>query len=185
VGNFYTNITVRGPSQDDVADALKGRETLVTPALDGCVVVYDEPSESQDPAVLADLAKMLSKRFNCPAFAVLNHDDDVLLCTLFENGTQRDRYDSTPGFEGGDDPFAPPEGGDARILCAAFGSSKVAEVSEILRATRDTYMFAVMRHADLVAALGLPECTVSAGFNYLSEGEVPESLDDVELIATS
>jgi hypothetical protein len=184
VGSFYTNITLRGPSQQAVAAELSGRRAFVTPIKDGCVVVFDEESEEQDPDVLSGLAAKLSARLACPALAVLNHDDDVLLCMLFEKGAKRDTYDSTPGFDGGD-PFAPPKGGDASALCAAFGSSRVADVSRILRATRDTYMFAVMRHADLVAALGLPDWSVGAGFNYVVQGEPPAGLDESSLMKTT
>ena len=182
MGNFYTNITVRGPSQEATAAALRGRQTFVSPEMDGCVVVFDEESETQSEIVFR-LAAKLSRQFACPALAVLNHDDDVLMYALYENGTQRDTYDSTPGFDG-DDPFAAPEGGDASVLCAAFGSAHVAEVSEVLRASTESYTFAVDRHTDLVAALGIPDWAAGSGFNYLSEGEFPEGLDEGALLAT-
>ena len=183
MGNFYTSITLRGPSQDEVAAELAGREALVSPMVDDCVAVFDAESEDQNPKVLAKLASTLSREFNCPALAVLNHDDDVLWYVLFDGGKQHDEYDSSPGFEGGD-PDAAPKGGDASVLCAAFGSSSVAAVNKVLRATRDNYTFAVERHADLVAALGLPEWLPGAGFNYLSEGEFPEGLEEDSLVAT-
>ncbi len=51
MGSFYTNYTLRRPSQQAVAAALAGRSAIVTPAEDGCVVVFDEQSDEQDRAV--------------------------------------------------------------------------------------------------------------------------------------
>ena len=51
MGNFYVNYTVRGPTQQDVAAALAGRKALVTPWQNGCVVVFDEQSDTQDDKV--------------------------------------------------------------------------------------------------------------------------------------
>ena len=35
------------------------------------------------------------------------------------------------------------------------------------------YAFAVERHTDLIRVLGLPECAVGTGYNYLKEGDAP------------
>ncbi len=48
MGNFYTNYTLRGPSQQTVAAVLAGRSAIITPAREGCVVVFDERSDDQD-----------------------------------------------------------------------------------------------------------------------------------------
>ena len=77
MGNFYTNNTLRGPSQQAVAAALAGRSAIVTPAQDGCVVVFDEASDEQNQEVITELAARLSREFDCPVLAVLNHDDDI------------------------------------------------------------------------------------------------------------
>jgi hypothetical protein len=42
MGNFYTNYTLRGPSQSAVAAALAGRSAIVTPKQDGSIIVFDE-----------------------------------------------------------------------------------------------------------------------------------------------
>ena len=77
MGNFYTNYTLRGPSQQAVARAMAGRSAIVTPAQDGCVVVFDAQSDEQDSAVITELASRLSRELRCPVLAVLNHDDDI------------------------------------------------------------------------------------------------------------
>ena len=65
MGNFYTNYTLKGPSQQAVAAALAGRSAIVTPAQDGCVVVFDEQSDDQDSAVITELASHLSRELRC------------------------------------------------------------------------------------------------------------------------
>lgn len=72
MGNFYTNYTIRGPSQRAVAMALTGRSAIVTPQQDGWVVAFDE----QDMEVIAALARGLSGELRCPVLAVPNHDFD-------------------------------------------------------------------------------------------------------------
>lgn len=141
MGNFYVNYTLRGPHQQAVAAALAGRSSIVSPELDGCVVVFDEESEEQNQEVIAELASRLSGRLKCPLLAVLNHDDDILKYQLFLNGDLLDEYDSTPGYFGGneeelDDESSPvndPQGGNAKLLCETFGANAVSEVEQILR----------------------------------------------------
>jgi hypothetical protein len=183
MGNFYTNITLRRTNQKTVVASLKGRRTFVSPESNSCVVVFDEECESQDPNVLSKLSSRLSKSLGCTALAVLNHDDDILLYHLYDRGDLRDEYNSSPGYFDGD-PSDPPSGGNPDALCAAMGSSQRDEVSRVLQADLETYAFAFERHADLVRALGLPEWAVAAGFNYLSEGELPEGLEETTLVST-
>ncbi len=185
MGNFYTNYTLRGPSQQAVAEALAGRTAIVSPAQDGCVVVFDEQSDEQDQAVIAELAALLSRELDCPVLAVLNHDDDILWYQLYQSGKLADEYDSSPGYF---DPMAEPSapaGGDARKLCGAFGASNVAEVESVLRKSafeEDGYTFAIEQHTDLARALGLPSCAVGAGFRYVADGELPEGLEEADLV---
>ncbi len=243
MGNFYTNITLQGPDRDPVLAYLDEQAIVayVAAPKPGTVIVYDQVSESQDVTVLTERTAQLSRRFTCPAFAVLNHDDDVLLYWLFENGTQTDSYDSTPGMFTGDD--SPPTGGNAATLCRVFGvpESRADAIESILRAESggesflgpnsditiadflqasmspesmndllrrllgvesleemdpqemmrrfkppagSNYTFAVDRHADLAEALGLPECSVGYGFNYLYRNEIPSGLTDDDLWLT-
>jgi hypothetical protein len=39
MGHFYTNYTLKGPGQQAVADALAGRDAIVTPDHKGCILV--------------------------------------------------------------------------------------------------------------------------------------------------
>jgi uncharacterized protein (DUF433 family) len=181
MGNFYTNYTLRGPSQQAVAAALGGRSAVVTPTQDGCVVVFDEQSDEQDSAVITELASRLSRELRCPVLAVLNHDDDIFWYQLYLSGELADEYDSSPGYF---DPSAAPSaptGGDAHKLCSAFGAATFAEVESILRKSsfdEGGYTFAVERHTDLARALGIPSFGVGAGFRNVSGGELPEGLNE-------
>ena len=128
MGNFYTNYTLRGPSQQAVAAALAGRKATVTPPHSGCVVAFDEASDDQDQERIVELAARLSSELRCPVLAVLNHDDDILWYQLYESGKQTDEYDSSPGyFDPSAEPSAP-AGGDAQRL-----KLHVAVAAEALR----------------------------------------------------
>ena len=183
MGNFYTNFTFKGPTQEEVVKALAGRTAYVTPEREGCVMVFDSEAEEQDQEVIAKMAKAGSMMFKCPVLAVLNHDDDIFWYQLYVQGKLVDQYDSTPGYFDGDGDSGP-EGGDAKKLCSAFGSQNVAEVEKILRKSAeddDGYVFAVERHAALVEALGIPAWGVGAGYEYLEGGELPEGLKKKDL----
>ena len=187
MGAFYTNITLRTAQQDRVAEALKAgrREAFVSKPANGCTVVFDRECEDQDLEILNNLASSLSARLSCAALAVLNHDDDVLIYTLHENGEMVDEYNSSPEyFESG--PGAEPEGGDANVLSRAFGvAGRADDVETVLRkpwGTDDGVTFEMERHQELVDILGLPAAAVPAGYNYLDEGEFPEGLNESDFL---
>lgn len=185
MGNFYTNYTLKGPSQQEVAAALTGRSAIVTPAQNGCVVVFDEQSDEQDSAVIAELGAHLSRELGCSVLAVLNHDDDIFWYQLYVNGELADEYDSSPGYFDPEAEPSGPAGGDAEKLCGAFGSNAQAEVEGILRKSAfdaGGYTFAVERHSDLARALGIPSFGVGAGFGYVSDGELPDGLSEEDLV---
>jgi len=77
MGNFYTNVTTRGPAQQDLAVMLRelGRSAFLAPTTNGYTLICDRECENQDTDVLASLALTVSTRLACPAWAVLNHDD--------------------------------------------------------------------------------------------------------------
>ncbi len=188
MGNFYTNYTLRGPGQQAVAAALAGRSAIVTPAKDGCVVVFDEASDEQNGEIIAELARRLSGELKCPLLAVLNHDDDILWYQLYLGGELVDEYDSSPNyFSAPGENISPPAGGDAQKLCVVFAVDAVAKVEGILRKSAfadDGYTFEVERHADLAGALGIPSFGVGMGFRYISSGELPEGLAEDDLVRT-
>ena len=182
MGNFYVNHTIKGASRELVADAMSGRSAYVSPASKGCVVVFDEQSDSQDSDVIHELGAMLSRKLKSVVLAVLNHDDDVLWYELYDAGKMIDEYSSSPDyFEGGED-MAGPTGGNAAVLCKALGSANADAVEKVLRA--DTYAFALERHADLCQALGISELAVCGGYTYISEGELPGDLSEEDLVRT-
>lgn len=185
MGCFYTNYTLRGPSQQSVATALAGRSAIVTPEREGCVVVFDGESDKQNFEIIAELASQLSAGFGCPLLAVLNHDDGFLWYQLYVNGELTDEYNSSPNYfnDSGEDDSAP-SGGDAAKLCSAFGIDNSQEVTRILTAptSENSYLFANERHADLASALGISSFGVAGGFELVSVGELPEGLDDDSLL---
>ena len=184
MGNFYTNITLHS-HQARIIELLEreDRTAYVTPTVNGCTVVCDEECDEQDTDVLQELAALLSRELQCPALAVLNHDDDVLLYWLYENGHLADQYDSTPGyFSDDEEEDVLPSGGDAHRLCRAFNAmDQVAEVEDVLRTPSfsedEHYLFAIDRHSDLVEALGVPLFSAGLGYTYIALGDLPEGLE--------
>ena len=147
-------------------------------------MVFDEESDSQSVEVVFGLGAKLSTEVGCSVLAVLNHDDDILMYGLFENGKLTDQYNSAPDYFDPDGELAGPSGGDAARLAAAFGSDKADLIEEILRKSsydESGYIFAIERHVDLAKALGLPDVWVNLGFNYLSEDELPPGLNQDDL----
>ncbi len=188
MGSFYTNYTLKGPSQQDVANALAGRNTVVTPVRKGCVVVFDEQSDDQDQEAISELASRLSSQFQCPVLAVLNHDDDILWYRLYESGDLSDEYDSSPGYFDPEAEPSAPRGGDARRLAEAFGATELATVEAVLRKSSyddDGYTFAFERHTDLVRALGLPDWAVGAAYASFEQDEYPEGLTPEIILRTT
>lgn len=185
MGNFYTNLCTYGASQQTVRAAMAGRDAMISPQINGVVVVFDEQCESQDPDDLAGLAAHLSTVCKCPVLATMIHDDSVLAYVLYDNGRLADTYNSCPGYfgsgdeegndDGGDDES--PSGGNAVALAAAFlpGANTpeaVAAIEAILRAGSDEYVFEVERHQALAEALKLPDFVAGAGYNYVVDGDV-------------
>lgn len=188
MGNFYTNYTLRGPSQQEVAKAFQGRNAVVTPERNGYVVVFDEQSDDQDQEQIAALGAKLSLLFRCPVLAILNHDDDILWYQLYESGTLTDEYDSAPGYFDPDAEPSAPAGGDAKRLAAAFRAEDIAEIEAVLRKSSfedDGYVFAFERHADLTRLLGLPEFAIGSSYASFQSDEFPEGLSAEEIVKTT
>jgi len=175
VGNFYTNITLRGPDQAAVATFLRQarRAAYVAPRHAGGTTVYDERCEAQDPQLLGELATALSRHFACPALAVLNHDDDILALALYDHGELVSDYETG-------------HAGRFRVgaLCRAWGRAAAGPVVWLLlHGPRP--VFEVTRYAWLARSLGLPSWSVGTGFRYLAQGEFPPGLAPTEVVDTS
>jgi len=184
MGSFYTNITVSGPSDADVISFLTetGRRAYVSPTHRGFTVIYDEACEAQDTDVLSVLAEELSAKFDCPALAVLNHDDGVLFYRLFISGVLRDEYVSAPDAFDMDEEDVAEVAGDAALLCEIFGvEGKEDRVREIL-ADRTKYKFEYERHGQLLSALGLPQVAVGLGYDSIAATKQPERIQAVGLV---
>ena len=174
MGAFYTNLTVRGPSRDQVISALGDRRAFVSGTVNSCTVVLDEACESQDMQILSELAARLSSRLSCPVLAVLIHDDDVLCYELWKQGDRLDQYNSRPGYFEDVPEGDRPSGGDAAILAKAFGVADPAPIESILRkGGDDKFTFESDRHQELVSALGIPDFAVGAGYTYAEAGDLP------------
>ncbi|HEX2081232.1 MAG TPA: hypothetical protein VHG08_26245 [Longimicrobium sp.] len=159
MGATYSNVTLRGPSQEEVAAAVAeaGMAAVVSPTDQGVTVVYDCRCE-EDPDVLPAVTRWLSRRFGCAAWGVYVFDSDVVAYVLCRGGDVVDEYDSAPGYP---HVSGPPRGGNAALLCREMQlqPANVAEVERILRTTRKEgdYLFEERRHGDLMLELGHPD----------------------------
>ena len=185
MGNFYVNHTLFGPTQEQVTSALVGKSAAVLPARNRCVVVCEEQSDSQTALVITDLGKELSRKLSCPVLAVMNHDDDILVYWLFEEGQIADEYNSNPDYFEETEDHRGPTGGDAVKLIDAMGvGSDAAAVEEILRAPGDEYVFAFMRHAALIAELEISELALCCSYSSIAEGSLPDGVKEKEIVRT-
>ena len=173
MSGFYANITVQGPTQEQVVAWLRERIVVayVSPTHHTSTVIYHEDLGGQE-----SLAARLSSHFHCPALLVMDYGGKVLLYQLYVAGEQADAYVSRPCDELDTGGEAPPEG-DAATLCEAFGMEHVvARVERILRRPTDPakgYALAVNRHGELAQALRLPLFAAGAGFASIEMGELP------------
>ena len=185
MGNFYTNVTTKGPAQGDLAAQLRAleRSAFLTPTTNGFTLICDRECENQDTDMLASLALTVSTRLACPAWAVLNHDDDVLWYQLYDQGKLVDAYISAK--EWWEDPEEPPPQGNSKILCQLMGNpGESARVKKILGRPSGVigYLFEIRRHLALLQALGQPLFAAGLGFQYASRGEVPDGLEPGQLL---
>jgi hypothetical protein len=173
MGNSYANITLTGPAQNDIVGYLEaGRyAAYVSPTLHGRTVIFEEHEAGEQE--IYDLAAALSAHFECPALAIVVHDSNILYYQLFEDGAFSDEYNSNPSFLINEPP-RPPEGGNARHICAAFGKPDAeAAVELILRPSwfedQSRYLFAEERHDDLASVLDLPGLAPRIGFRAIED----------------
>jgi hypothetical protein len=199
MGNWYTNICVKGAKQSDVIAALDelGCRAYVTPDTGGWIVLYDQECDKFDLDLLQSLALTISTRLSCTALASFNADDDILWLGVYENGKLTTRYASDrKQFE--DAAEFPPIEDVAGVLCRIFEKlEKSDQVRKILRRphgalgllshffkTRLAYLFEVLRHTDLAEALEMPSGSVGLGYKYVDRGETPPDVKREELRRT-
>jgi hypothetical protein len=192
MGNWYTNVAVKGAQQTHVVAALEelGRRAYVTPETSGWIVVYDQQTDEFDLGVLESLALTLSTRLSCTALASCNADDDVLWLAVYENGGLSTRYASSrKAFEDGGE--FPDLRETAQVLARVFEKPDVnSQVLSVLRKShgilglpslylkiRLAYVVEVQRHLDLSNLLGMPRAAVGLGYTYVNKGETPEGID--------
>lgn len=192
MGNWYTNVAVKGAQQSDVVAVLEelARRAYVTPETSGWIVVYDQQTDDFDLSILESLALTLSTRFSCTALASCNADDDVLWLALYENGILSTRYASSrKEFEdGGEFPdlkdtaqvlarvFEKPEAKN-RVLSLLRKSHGALGLLSLFLRIRLAYVVEVQRHLDLSNLLGMPRAAVGLGYTYVNKGETPEGMD--------
>lgn len=183
MGNFYTNVTLRGPDEAAVVEAVKaaGYLAYISPTVSGYTMVCEERSDEQDEDVWNEVPRRLSQELQCPALAVLNHDDDIFSYVLYRNGELLDEYNSLPDYWDDTDDPVPPEGGNPAVLCEHFGMpGVVSEVERVLRSTDDELALAMERHWALVRALQWPPLQFQQGYQYIAEDENAENWQKVE-----
>ena len=175
MGNFYKNVTVKGPAREAILAWLRQehRTAYVSPTLDGCTVIFDRRCDGEaTPDELRDLTLSASKALGCAAIGAAVYDEDVLLLSVAEKGEARFTYASSR-----------PKAIQAELLCNLFQPrASMVAVWLILAAPHFfPYVTESFRHAHLASALGLPLAAVSTGYEYLTRGELPEGLAAADL----
>jgi hypothetical protein len=188
--SYYTNVTLKGPTHAQVLSYLREhpREAFISPTYPGdLTVIYDAASEAQYGTGYT-FVEPISRALQCLALYV-TLADGTLMYRLYKSGTVIDKYDSWPGYWEEDEEDHP-VGGDAILLCEAFGRPDVSmRVEEILRAwphdrdvPPDSFFYGdeTSRHHDLREALGLP-AIADRGYDRINEGMFPDGLTEEEL----
>ena len=199
MGNWYTNVSVKGAEQSGVVAILDelGRRAYVTPDTGGWIILYDQECDKFDLDELESLALTISTRLSCTALASFNADDDILWLGVYENGKLATRYSSDrQQFE--DASEFPSNKDVADVLCRIFAKpEKRKQVYKILRTPhgvlgllshffkiRLAYLFEVFRHGELAEALGMPSGSVGLGYKYVNRGDTPPDMKHEELRRT-
>jgi hypothetical protein len=200
MGNWYTNVSLKDVNQADVVAQLNelGRVSIVTPLVEGWLVVFDQECDKFDIDILESLALTLSTNLQCTAIASLNADDDILWFAVYANGSRISRYASALGeFE--DAKEFPPPRQFSETLCRIFNQPERARsVGTILNRghgvfgllfflvkIRFAYVLEIQRHQDLASVLALPVASVGFGYNYVARGELPTAISADMLLRTN
>jgi hypothetical protein len=193
MGLFYTNITVKGPTQGELLEylSIEQRRAYVSPTVGSVTVVYDCESEKSD-SELRRLGSSIAFFFQCPALCALLHDGGLFCYWLYEIDKLLDEYSSNRAyFTGGPSPT--PIGGDAGVLCKAFGATeRVGDIEILLRkpgysadqSKRGNWIGAEDRHHDLVGILHLPSFAAGVGYYTILQEGVPTTVGQTRIART-
>ena len=172
MGNFYTNFAILGTDKEKVVAFFKQRKrrAYIAPDSNGIIIAYDRDCEDQDLEEIEQLGRGLSENTESVVLSSLNHDDDYLLLRLFVKGECVGTYNSF--FNASKMSFN---------LAKHFHRwSSLPSVFLILAVP--WFLFQVWRHSLLVKSMGLPLWSVGAGYEYISNGEIPMGLDMEQIL---
>jgi hypothetical protein len=187
VGNFYTNVLVRGVERARLVEDLRGlrRDAYVLAVESDFSLVCDRESDTQREGVIDSLALTIARRQACHAIGALNHDDDCLVLWLFDPAGELCQYGWQRGGAGFDIP-----GGSRKEFAArarvGFGTSPrarqpLAVLSQgplwrqlAVRAVSwwGERLLAIAEHERVLAEVGLPAIAAGAGYTYVARGEL-------------
>lgn len=180
MGSFYVSLCISDLPLEPLKQWLDQIEDhfLIGPQAGPWICVVSALLDTQDFALLDAFGKGATKDSNRKAFAVLNHDDDVLSVDVYVNGEMVAAYNSCPGYfleepaEGQLDPrLQNPE-----AYAALKEGVTAPQVVAILQPS-EGFVFASDAHGELVDLLGLPAYSKGIGFKYALDGDT-----DVEWI---
>jgi hypothetical protein len=169
VGNFYTSITLRNAPLDSVVREMRAlhRESYVYS--NGTLsTVYDREAEKQETSILAALAEHLAGRLRTTAFAVLNHDDDVLWFQLYDGDRLVAEYCNQQR----------PVTDIAGLAESLTGGRSRLQLRYLLRRP---YLFQIDRHIALNKLFGFPEASI-LGYGYIHRGERSDDMAGGQLV---
>jgi hypothetical protein len=182
MGNFYTNVVVRGPTESDLRATLVAlnRTGFTVTHPDGFVFVYDEEADTQKQGVVESLALTLATRLRCPALAALNHDDDALLLWLYDREGNETRFGWGVSFDGEERPSSVENfAGQVRRV---FGTVEDTSTPDALNSLQMRLLewfasrfLAVQQHSRLLRLSGIPRAPGMMGYRYIYQGELGDS----------
>lgn len=169
MGNFYTNITLRNVAMESVIAEMRelDRESYVYGG-GGVSIVYDSETEKQDTSILSALAEHLATRLSTTAFAVLDHDDDLLWFQLFRQNELLAEYANVAG---------PP----TNVTALATTLATKWSWFRLWFILRRPFIAQISRHVALNKVFGFPEACI-LGYEYLHRGERTDDMAKGQLV---
>lgn len=179
MGNFYSNVVVKGPSEEQVVGCLcgLGRTALVVSHPSGLVFVYDEEGDTLEEGVIESLALTLARRLECPALASLNYHDESLLLWLYAPSGTEVRFGW--GVKSEDGEVSAPRDQFCAEVRRLFGTVAIAPPPLPLRLRVVALIFgrgfAIAHHEKVLHEGGIPVLPAVLGYRYVERGELTEN----------